>query len=83
MFDPNFNPLEILEQVQRDQQQLYKNQEQLNQNIKLLVSRVNEQQRTIETILASLETLNKTNELALQQLVASMVSNNYSVQGQH
>lgn len=83
MFDPNFNPLEILEQVQRDQQQLYKNQEQLNQNIKLLVSRVNEQQKTIETILASLETLNKTNELALQQLVASMVANNYSAQGQH
>lgn len=83
MFDNKFDPFDALEQLQKNQNQLHQNQEQLNTNLRIVAGRINEQQKTIETILASLETLNKTNELALQQLVASMVANNYSAQGQH
>lgn len=79
------DPLAFIEQMKVDQQQLYTNQQQLNQNIKLLVSRVNEQQQAIDSLIKGLEMANKTTELMMTQLMGQLQShyNNQSSSGQH
>lgn len=83
LFNRDFDPLAALQKLEANQTQLYRNQDQLNQNIKLLVVRINEQQSTIDSLLKAIDVLNKTNELALQQMAASMLANTYSSSGQH
>jgi ABC-type transporter Mla subunit MlaD len=79
------DPLAFIEQMKLDQQQLYNNQQQLNQNIKLLVSRVNEQQQSIDSLIKGLEMANKTTELMMTQLMGQLQKNyaDFSSTGQH
>lgn len=79
------DPLAFIEQMKLDQQQLYTNQQQLNQNIKLLVTRVNEQQQAIDSLIKGLEMTNKTTELMMTQLMGQLQKsyNDFSSTGQH
>ena len=85
MFDKDFDPLAIMEELQKNQSQLYANQQQLNQNIRLLVTRVNEQQLAIDNLIKGLEAANKANELVMNKILGQLQSNynNFTSTGQH
>lgn len=69
MFDRDFDPLALLDQVGRNQNVLNDNQEKLSIAIAQLTSRINEQQHTIDVLVNGLDAANKANEIILQGLL--------------
>jgi hypothetical protein len=74
MIDPAYDPWEILETLNRNQAVLNENQAKLTNNMQQLIHKVYDQEKTIETILAALDSSNKANELLLKSLVTDIHS---------
>lgn len=82
MLDPKFDPLKILEQISDNQTVLNQNQHKHAEAIRQLIDRVNEQQQTIDTLLASVAATNQANEILLKGLVTD-IHKNFTSTGQH
>lgn len=82
LFNENFDPLKILEQISDNQTVLNQNQHRHAEAIRQLIDRVNEQQQTIDTLLASVKATNQANEILLKGLVTD-IHKNFTSTGQH
>lgn len=68
MLDPDFDPLQALSDLAGNQKMLMHNDQALSQAINQLRADFEEQSKVIDTLLKAIDTLNKTNELAMQQI---------------
>jgi hypothetical protein len=61
-YDTDFDPMQVMEQLE-------KNQLLLNQNQKALISKIQEQDKLIDTLIKGQEMANRANEIMLKHLL--------------
>ena len=81
-FDPTFDPMAVLEQLNSNQKVLFNNDRQLAQAIEDLRAVVQNQQQIIDVLQRGLDAANKANELMLTQSLEKLYKD-FSSTGQH
>lgn len=61
MIDPNFDPLQMMQEIYDNQVILNQNQTKQSQALHLMAQRINEQQQTINHLVQGLEACNRAN----------------------
>ena len=82
MFEPGFDPLEILQNLNNNQEVLFNNDKQLAMAIETLRAQVKEQQEVIDVLIKGLNAANKANQELLEQGLNNLYTN-FHAQGQH
>lgn len=72
MFDPDFDPMKILEDLHKNQAILNENQAKLAMSIQQIVNRLNQQDKDLGNLYAAVESTNKANEILLQSMAADI-----------
>jgi hypothetical protein len=82
MLNNNFDPLEILNRVNNNQEVLFNNDKQLAIAIEGLRTQITQQQEVIDVLIKGLDAANKANQQMLEQGLNNLYSN-FHAQGQH
>lgn len=72
MFDPNFDPMKILEDLHKNQAILNENQAKLAMSIQQIVNRLNQQDQELGNLYSAIESTNKANEILLQSMASDI-----------
>jgi hypothetical protein len=72
MFDPNFDPMKILEELHRNQAILNENQAKLAMSMQQIVNRLNQQDQDLSNLYSAVESTNKANEILLQGMASDI-----------
>jgi enoyl-[acyl-carrier-protein] reductase (NADH) len=76
MFNPNWDPMEALEALGRNQMILMDNQKIHNDHISQLVKKINNQQQQIDYLIKGLQQANSLNEMLTNHLMELIGKNN-------
>lgn len=82
MLNNDFDPLEILNRVNNNQEVLFNNDKQLAMAIEGLRAQLLEQQQVIDVLIKGLDAANKANQQMLEQGLNTLYTN-FHAQGQH
>lgn len=82
-WDPTFDPMKALEELNHNQLVLQNNQTVLQQEHNKMASKIKELETVIDVLIKGLDAANKANEVMMSQLINSLPTNNYNLQGQH
>lgn len=69
MFDHNFDPYEALQDLARNQETLYNNDQNISAAINSLQARITEQQKVIDGLVKQVQSTNKANEILLDSFL--------------
>ena len=83
MLDPKFSPYDAMLALNENQQVLLERQRSQAEEIKHILTMITEQQQQIDILVRGLEQANKANEQLMQQLLAEMMKNITTTQGNH
>lgn len=82
-WDPTFDPMKALEELHQNQLTLQHNQTVLQVSHNQAQDQIKALEAVVDVLIKGLDAANKANEVMMSQLVNSISSNNYNLQGQH